>query len=217
MKHTENYLIVLFKNRIKKKIINKFKTHKKAQNFYKKLITQSNEVIFPKMYENGKYCEFEISIIERTSGTLLPLFLKDDIGRQLKISLDDGDYTITKIERYPIEEDFLDYETKSKITTPMLINKYLKQDGLKLISKLNNKVIIQNENKVNLFTFKNDNDSERFMDTVSELFITKKRTDCLFVKDYSTSQRKYLYEFLSKNGFPKSYLQRHSTTHLLKR
>jgi hypothetical protein len=35
----------------------------------------------------------------------------------------------------------------------------------------------------------------------------------MFVKDYSTSQRKYLYNLLEENGFPKHYLIRHSTTH----
>lgn len=214
MEHTQNYLIVLFKNKIKKKIINKFKTHKKAQNLFKQLISESDNVIFPKMYENGEDCDFELSLLERTSGTFLPLFLKDEIGRQIKVDLDNQDYKITKIEKYRVEEEFVDYDNKRKITTPILIDKYLNKDGLKLVSKLNNKIIVQNDTELNLFTLKNDNDSERFIDTVSEFFITKKRTDCLFVKDYSNSQRKYLYKLLIDIGYPKTYLQRHSTTHL---
>jgi|694.fasta_scaffold67281_2 hypothetical protein len=214
MEHTQNYLIVLFKNKIKKKIINKFKTHKKAQNLFKTLINDSDSVIFPKLYENGTYCEFELCLLEKTSGTFLPLFLKDEIGRQIKVDLDDEDYKITKIEKFRIEEEFLDYDNKCKITAPILIKRYLDKDGLKLVSKLNNKIIIQNDTDLNLFTLKNDDDSERFIDSMSEFFITKKRTDCLFVKDYSSSQRKYLYKLLTDIGYPKTYLQRHSTTHL---
>lgn len=217
MEHTQNYLVVLFKNKIKKKIINKFKTHKKAQFFFKKLISDSENVIFPKMYENGVYCDFELGLLEKTSGTFLPLFLKDDIGRQIKVDLDNGDYNISKIEKYRVEEEFVDYETKNKITTPVFIKKYLKSDGLKLVSKLNNKIVLQNDDKINLFTFKNVDDSERFIDSISELFKTQKRSDCLFVKDYSNYQRKFLYELLTEKGYSKSYLQRHSTTHLLKR
>lgn len=214
---TYNYEVVLFKNKTKKKIINKFKTHKKATLFYNKLLNDSNNVIFSKSYENGEYCKYEIALIESNSKNLQPIFIKDEMGRQIKISLDDNNKKIIRIEHYNIEEEFIEYSTKNKIDSNVLITKYLKSSGLKLISKLNNKIIVQNDEKINLFTFKNDFDSERFIDTISELFISKKRTDCMFIKDYSNSQRKYLYKLLEDNGFPKSYLQRHSTTHLLKR
>jgi hypothetical protein len=110
-------------------------------------------------------------------------------------------------------ENALDYSKNKKIGLGELFKTYLKEDGLKLISKLNNKIIIQNDDKFNLLTFKNDDDSLRFIDNVSEHFINEKRYDCMFVKDYSTSQRKYLYNLLEENGFPKHYLIRHSTTH----
>ena len=208
-----NYQIVLFKNKTKKKIINKFKTHKKANNYFEDLINDSNSVIFDKKYENGVECGYELALIEETSGTFLPIFLKDEFGRKVKVNLDDENFTILKIMKYRIEESFLDYSKNKKITLNELLKTYLKQDGLKLISKLNNKIIIQNDDKFNLFTFKNGDDSMRFIDNLSSHFIDEKRYDCMFVKDYTTSQRKYLYELLVENGFPKSYLVRHSTTH----
>jgi hypothetical protein len=82
-----------------------------------------------------------------------------------------------------------------------------------MLSKLNNKIVLQNDDSFNLFTFKNNEDSERFINTLSELFIKEKRMDCIFVKDISTAQRKYLYEILITKGFPKKYLFRLSTTH----
>ena len=208
-----NYQIVLFKNKTKKKIINKFKTHKKANNYFEALINDSDSVIFDKKYENGVECGYELALIEETSGTFLPIFLKDEFGRKVKVNLDDENFTILKIMKYRIEESFLDYSKNEKITLSKLLKTYLKQDGLKLISKLNNKVIIQNDDKFNLLTFKNSDDSMRFIDNLSSHFINEKRYDCMFVKDYTTSQRKYLYELLVENGFPKSYLVRHSTTH----
>ena len=81
------------------------------------------------------------------------------------------------------------------------------------MSKLNNKIIVQNDDKINLFTFKNDDDSSRFIDNLSSYFMDIKRMDCMFVKDYDTHQRKYLYDILVERGYPKSYLFRHSTTH----
>ena len=181
--------------------------------FYDNLLRESDVVIFNREYENGVRSTYEIAVLEQMSGTMLPVFLKDDIGRTIKVKLEDSDYTITKISKYKIDEDFLDYQTKKKITTKQFIRRYLSPDGLKMVSKLNNKVIVQNDDEFNLFTFKNDYDSSRFLDLLSEDFINKKRTDCMFVKDYTIQQRKYLYHLLVEKGFPKSYLQRHSTTH----
>jgi hypothetical protein len=211
-----NYQIVLFKNKVKKKIINKFKTHKKAVEFYNDLLKGNDEVIFDKEFDNGVKSNYELAVIEKMSGTLLPVFLKDEIGRTIKVNLEDNDYTITKISKYKIDEVFLDYQTKKKITTKQFVRRYLSGDGLKMVSKLNNKVVVQNDDDYKLFTFKNVDDSSRFLDNLSENFMSSKRTDCMFVKDSSTQQRKYLYQILSEKGFPKSYLIRHSTTHPVK-
>lgn len=213
----DTYQIIIFKNKVKKKIINKFKTHKRAFEYYKNLMNESDEVVFSKVMENGSPCEFELCLVERTSGTLLPLFMKDDYGRQVKVKLDDTDFTITQVNKYKIEEEFVDYSTNTKITTKDFIKKYLNPTGLKLISKLNNKIIVQNDDSFNLFTFKTIDESERFIDVLTEKFNTEKRKDCLMVKDGSTAQRKYLYDLLADKGYPKSYLQRHSTTHPVKR
>lgn len=208
-----NYQIVLFKNKVKKKIINKFKTHKNAIECYNTLIKESDDIIFDKEYENGVKSNYELAVIEKMSGTLLPVFLKDEIGRTIKVKLEDNDYTIINISLYKQDEMFLDYQTKKKINTKQFIRRYLSGDGLKMVSKLNNKVVVQNDDDYKLFTFKNDYDSSRFLDNLSENFMSSKRTDCMFVKDSSTQQRKYLYQILTEKGFPKSYLIRHSTTH----
>jgi hypothetical protein len=139
--------------------------------------------------------------------------MKDDYGRQVKVSLDDSELTMINITRYRIEELFLDYTTNKKIDTRQFIKQYLDHTGFKLISKLNNKIIVQNDDKFNLFTLKTSDESERFINILTKKFNDDGRKDCLLVKDYSTPQRKYLYELLVKMGFEKSYLQRSSTTY----
>jgi len=210
----DNYIIVLFKNKIKKKIINKFKTHKKAFEFYNSLINKSNETKFYKKYENGVESFYDLAILESHSGLKNPLFMKDDFGRQIKVVLDDSEYSITKIERYYPEEFILDYNKKTKLTLSDFIKFNLNDSGYKLVSKLNNKIVVQNEDNFKLFTLKNVEDADRFMDTLSSIFLSDKKSDVLLVKDYSTQQRKYLYDILVKKGYPKNYLLRHSTTHL---
>ncbi len=208
-----NFQIVLFKNKVKKKIINKFKTHKKAKTFFENLMIESDEVLFPKKVEGGQHSNFELAILEKTSGTFLPIFLKDEIGRQIKVELDDDNFMITKILNYNIEETFVNYQTKEKITIHQFIKSYLSESGIVLISKLNNKIVVQNDDDFNLFTFKTISDSERFIDVLTQYLMDNNKQNCLLVRDTSTIQRKYLYNILVEKGFPKNYLLRHSTTH----
>ena len=208
-----NFQIVLFKNKIKKKIINKFKTLKKTVAQFNNLVEESNDVIFPVKYENGRPSTYELAILEKRKSNNEKLFIKDEFGRQIKVDLDDNDFTINKIVFFDIEEEFLDYQTKKKINSKEFIQKYLKVTGIKMISKLNNKVIVQINEDYKLFTFKNDSDANRFLDELGQYLRIINKNDCILVKDYSTIHRKYLYDILVKQGFPRSYLQRHSTTH----
>lgn len=208
-----NYIVVLFKNKSKKKIIKKFKTFVRAQKFYNDLISESQNVIFSTHYENGRECSFELGLLGPRTKNDEVMYSKDSFGRQFKITLEDERFNIIQINDYNIDEEFLVYSNKEKINTNTFIKKYLKGDGLKMISKLNNKIILQIDDKIELFTFKTDDDSSRFIDNLSSEFLNKKRGDCLFVKDVSTPQRKYLYELLVNYGFPKQYLFRHSTTY----
>lgn len=208
-----NFQIVLFKNKIKKKIINKFKTLKKTVAQFNNLIEESNNVIFPVKYENGSPSTYELSILEKRKSNNEKLFIKDEFGRQVKVDLDDSDFTINKIVYFEIEEEFLDYQTKKKINSKEFIQKYLTVTGIKMISKLNNKIIVQIDEDYKLFTFKNDSDANRFLDELGQYLRKINKNDCILVKDYSTIHRKYLYDILVIQGFPRSYLQRHSTTH----
>jgi hypothetical protein len=212
-----HYLIVLFKNKVKKKIIKKFKTLKNADEYYKKLVNDSDEVIFDKKYENGFKSNYEIALLGKKNVNKEVIYIKDDFGRQSKVDLQDDEFSIIKVLPYKIDEVFLDYETKKKINTNQFIKKYLSGVGLKMVSKLNNKIILQNDDVIKLFTFKNEEDSSRFIDNLSKVFISQKKIDCMFVKDSSTSQRKYLYNILVNYGFPKSYLFRQSTTFPVKK
>jgi len=60
----ENYIVVLFKDKKKKRIIKKFITFSRAKQFYEKLIKESNEVLFEIRVEAGKECNYELGIVE---------------------------------------------------------------------------------------------------------------------------------------------------------
>lgn len=209
----EKYIIVLFKNKLKKKIINKFKTYKRANSYYENLLNDSNGVKFHKKYENGVECSYDLALVELNSTSTEPIYVKDEFGRQVKVEMEDSDYKIVDIKKYYINEEILDYDKKIKLSIEEFVKKYL-TTGYKLVSKLNNKIVLQEDDTFKLFTLKNIYDCDRFMDSLSEILLKEKRSNVLLVKDYSTYQRKYLYELLVEKGFSKTYLQRLSTTHL---
>ena len=212
-----NYLVVVFKNKTKKKIINKFQTLGKASSCYDNLIKESNNVLFDKSFENGVQSNYEIALVVRKTGQTESVYIKDEIGRQKKVELEDDDYNILKISSYKIPDKILDLSNNKRITCEEFIKKYLPKNTMSMVSSLNNKIVVQNDDKVNLFTLKTISDASRFIDFLFGYFLSQKRNETLFVKDVSTAQRKYLYKLLEEKGFSKSYIQRHSTTHVSKK
>lgn len=207
-----NYLVVLFKDKKKKKIINKFVTFSRAKQFYDKLLEQSNEIIFNIEVENGVDCKYELGIVEMSSNQLVPVYMTDEFGRHSKVKLDSKDMILFQISPYKKEEKIFDLSKKKKITINQFIKTYLKGDGLKLVSSLNNKIVVQEDDKINLFTLKSESEASRFIDCLSSYFFKIKRGDCLLVKDHSPAQRKYLFNLLESYGVDKKILYRKFTT-----
>ena len=208
-----NYLVVLFKNKKKKKIIKKFVTLSRAKNYFDGLIEKSNEVIFEVLVENGKECKFELGLISLSSNQSSPVYMTDEFGRSIKVKLEENGMSILNLKPFRDEDLIYDVRNKKKITTQEFIKRYLKGDGLKMVSVLNNKVILQRDEKIDLFSLKNESECSRFVECLSSYFFKIKRGDCLFIKDCSSPQRKYLYELLESNGFDKKVLYRKFTTY----
>lgn len=208
-----SYLVVLFKNKERKKIIKKFVTFDKANSFYNSLLNKSSEIIFDKKYENGKNCEYEIGLVQYGfSKEQTPVYVTDEMGRNIKVKLEDNEHSLIKLSRYKQEELVYDITKNEKLSFDAFIKKYLKNDTLKVVSLLNNKIIVQKDEDIKLFSLKNEDDSMRFIESLSIYFLKNKRNDCLFVKDDSTPQRKYLLTLLSNSGYDKKILYRKFTT-----
>jgi hypothetical protein len=208
-----NYIIVLFKNKKKKRIIKKFVTLSRAKNYFKQLSSESNDVIFEVLVENGKDCKFELGLIEMSTNQSSPVYMTDEFGRSVKVKLEEGGMSILELVTYKEEELIYDVKKKTKITSQEFIKRYLKGDGLKMVSVLNNKVILQRDEEIDLFSLKNEEECTRFVESLSKYFFKIKRGDYLFIQDCSSPQRKYLYSLLESNGFDKKVLYRKFTTY----
>lgn len=206
------YYVVLFKNKVRKKIIKKFSNLKSAEKFFENQIKLSDNIIFDKAFENGKESSYEIALLQNNENSLDEVYLKDEFGRNIKVVLEDDQYEMMKIRKYRLEEKIYDVKKQSKISVDQLIKTYLKGDGVKMVSTLNNKFVIQKDTDLFLFSLKSEDESKRFIDCISGYFYRIGRKDCLFVKDTSSPQKKYLYEQLSNSGINKKILYRKFTT-----
>jgi hypothetical protein len=208
-----DYIIVLFKNKERYKIIKNYKTYKKSLDFFNKEIQKSNDVVFNIQTENGKTVKYEIGLLEKNSKKLTPIYKIDELGRNIPIELNDPEYSILKIEDYKFDEKIFDLNKKKRVDSSKFIKLITQGNELKLISKLNNKIIVQIDENFSLYSLKSSSDSERFLDALERHIINLNKRNCLIVKDSSREQRKYMYDILSNLGYNKGMLYRKSTTH----
>lgn len=207
-----NYIVVLFKNKVRKKIIKKFVTLDRANEFYNKKIDENSKVYFDRRVENARECSFELCLLEKKDNNFESLYVRDKLGRQIKVEIDDPEFKIIKVSEYKVEETLFDVTNKTKITLNEFYKKYIYRKGIILISRLNNKVVVQEDSKVNLFSLKNEDESRRFLGCLNDFLIDNGITNCIVVIETSKPQKKYLYSILEDLGIDKKLLYRTSTT-----
>ena len=212
----QNYVLVLFKNNKKRKIIKRYYTEKNAKKQFDTLIKKNSEIIFEKKIENTDEVVFHLGLLTNKIKTQNTLVLIDDLGRNEIAKLDDKNYVFIDIKNYNIEEKLYDYQKKTKITFNEFIKFYCKNTNLKNIFSINNKVCVQEDENIFLFSFKNINESNRFLNLLESFFFNNNRNDSIFVRDVSITQRKWIYDMLEKHGFNKKNLYRQKTTFLKK-
>lgn len=208
----DNYIIVLFKNKQKKKIIKAYQTESKARKSFK-LLSENKNILFPVRYENAEKVKYEIGLLTNQEMYQIPLFQMDEIGRNEEVFVESDDYTFLDIKPYEIEEKVYDWKNDSRIDFLSLIKNYCSKRELKNIFTLNNKLVIQVEDDFSLFSLKNPEDSHRLLETIENYFRDNNRKDAIFVRDTSTTQRKWLYDLLESKGFDRSKLYRQNTTY----
>jgi hypothetical protein len=208
----DNFIIILFKNKKKKRIIKGYKSEKRATEKFKSLIKENN-VVFDVQYENAEKSKYELALLTNTDSYQMPLFQEDELGRNEEVFISsETDYTIRQIKPFKIEEKIFDWNTNDRISFEELVKKYCIKKEMKSISTLHNKLVIQVNENFYVFSLKNIDDAHRLLETMENYYRENHRNDAIFVKDISTAQRKWMYDLLVKKGFDKGKLYRQTTT-----
>ena len=95
----ENYQIVLFRNRIKQKVLRKYKNRNACFQKYKNLLNDNN-VKFEIKYENGQPVNYELLLICENCDYNKSLFQSDEIGRNVELKTNNSKYKILESNTY---------------------------------------------------------------------------------------------------------------------
>lgn len=202
----------MFKNKKRKKIIKSFVRKNVAELYFKKICDESDKIKFNVEVENSLDVTYEVGLLSKNIDTQFQLFSQDDIGRNVRVNLEDSDLQIIKIHKYRIPEKLHDWSSNKRITYDEFFKKHFNDKELKNVFTINNKIVVQKDEQTSIYSLKNVEESKRLLMLLQDEFIKLKRADAIFVKDIDTTQRKYLYEHLEKLGIDKKRLYRQSTT-----
>ncbi len=176
------------------------------------MLLKNGNIYFEKVIENATPSNYELGLLTNKTKIQQSLFLTDDLGRNTPVNLENPEYVFLDIKKYKVEETIFDWQTQSKITFLELIKKYGKTKNLKSIFTLHNKICIQIDEDVSIFSLKDKNESDRLLESLQTYFIDNSRVDAIFVRDISSAQRKWIYKVLEDKGFDKKRLYRLKTT-----
>ena len=167
---------------------------------------------FPLEFENGKECRYEIAIIEK-NGDMPSTIHRDEYGRNINHKIDGTDYVISKISDYKYEESVYQISTKTKKTLLEIVTQFSKIKELKLVFKLNNKVIFQSDDNFEIYSCKTEEESTRFLNEIQRYCLENKKSDYLISHSEDVAHKKQLYKQLVEKGFDIKMLYRRATTH----
>jgi hypothetical protein len=205
----KKYKIILLQNGLSKKTL--FTSNVKRTTFHKfRKFLNSNKPLFYRKYVKRKFCQFELGIFS-TEDNQNAVYRKDNVGRNIQVVDTVQNYHIMELSPYWVEELIYDHQNKSRVSFDFLVENYLPKKDFKQVFTINNKLIVQNDNIFKIFSMKNVDDCSRLLNLIKETFINDGRTDCLFVPDSSTVQRKELYNLLEENGFDRKFLYKQYT------
>lgn len=207
---TSKYSIILFCNNKKYKILYGCQKLNTIFEHWKEFKTQKKPR-FLKLYGGKRKQEliYELGLIFPKNRWSTKSYVKDKLGRISEAKIDDDKIRIKEIIPYWREELIYDHQKKKHTRYHEILNEMSTVNDIAQIFTLNNKLFMQNENDIKLYSNKNIKDTERLFELIREDLLNMKKSNFIFVKDINTNQRISLYNLLESKGFKRTELFRH--------
>lgn len=212
MNENFKYFIILYLNGKKKKVLHKSAKRSTIMDYWAEFKTQRKPQYCAEIRGRKRTrLNFELFLVYPMNrwATTNVAYKKDELGRNIKVSLDNSKFRVKEILPWWEEERVYDFEQKKHIHFHEMMFKISMVEDICQIFTLNNKIFVQIENDVKVFGNKNLHDANRLFELVKSDLHKRKRKNFIFIKDVTTYQRKLLYDFLITKGFSRTELFRH--------
>ena len=209
-KTTYKYYIILFCNKKKKRVIHKSAKRTTIMEVWRELKTQEKPY-YTKKTSGKKRTElnFELALIYPHTRWSTKTYTKDGMGRNVEIKLNNEKLRIKEIIPYWEEELIYDFDAKERIRFHEMIKSISEIEEISQIFTLNNKIFVQNENLIKMYSNKNIDDTSRLFEIIKTELIKKKKNNYIYVRDITTHQRILLYDLLESKGYNRRELIKH--------
>ena len=212
------YRIIITQNGKKKKILYEGNSEDIVKEKYYK-IRDNNKVLFPKKnnaYKKIKSVTYEILFLKEKEERDSDYFERDDLGRVIPITINSDSWTMVHKDEYFYEEKFtvfgFDYRFETKEIIKRILLKKSKEDNIKMVNYVINKVLIHQNGDFDIITCKNSNDAKRLYLTIKEFCDHNKINNVVFTGLVGDKGRTKLYKRISeKTGWSMNKTYRTST------
>lgn len=200
----------------KYRIYGKRKNLDSAKNLYEKILSE-NVVHFERTFlnKNDKHKElyFYLYLLKEKEDSDELSVVRDRLGRLVKESFNDTNYTILERSDFKIEETFDVFGFKGRLTFKEIIKKLLMNSTrTKYVFYFLNKLVVEDYDDIQIITCKNKKDARKLHDMLFEFFRFNKIKRGIFMNELKKENRKRVYEDIKKKtGWKTPRLYRNST------
>jgi len=212
------YKIIITKDGKKKKVLYEGSNEDIAKEKYF-TTKDKNKVLFPKennAYKKVKPVSYEIMFLKEKEDNDSIFFERDELGRNKPVDINSDKWSLVHKDDYYYEEKFSVFDYDGRLETKDIIKKILlrrnKQDKIKQVNYVINKVLIYQNGDFDIVVCKNSSDARRLYKTLREFCETNKVSNIMFTGLVGKRNRTKLYKrIVEKTGWTINKTYRSST------
>lgn len=220
------YVIILANHGKQLKTICNAETDEKIHKKLDKLLKENKKVVFPIQFNNHKHvmveAQYELIIIKcKQDDDDNVNQVRNQYGEYIDYETNNDDWVVVDRANYDIEETFWVYGYHPKLqrkTFEWIFDNLIAKDGknkyeFKTIQVFHNKVLIENNGKLDMVMCKNKQDSVRFYNLLETWCKKKKLKYVMFMGDIGKSsyKRDWIEKIIKLTGWKRNKVLRRST------
>ena len=201
------YRIIVTINNKKKKVLFKSNIKKSAHKKYFKY-KDNNKVLYSRehiAYKKVKPVKYELLLLKEWEDSDTPFIGRDDMGRTIEIEDKNKKWTILEKVPYHYEEKFTVFNKVDRLSSIEIIKLILLKPHSGLIIKqvnyINNKLLIHQNNDLDIIICKCSKDAEKLYCTLQDFYINNNLKNIMFTGKINKNKKSIYKIIKSKTGW----------------